>query len=93
VLIDVSYGRFHRPITTISLHNEVGTIGRWENVFFASGRESVGYLHGLRGKSKKAKRTLMLLERVAEVLRRQKEAGVPAEGWVFPGNEEDGSLS
>jgi integrase len=67
---------------------------RWENIFFASGRESVGYLHVLKGKSKNAKRTLMLLARVAEVLRRRhKEAGAPTEGWVFPGNEEDGSLS
>jgi integrase len=48
----------------------------------------------LKGKSKNAKRTLMLLERVAEILRRRhEEAGVPAEGWVFPGNEEDGSLN
>jgi integrase len=67
---------------------------RWENVFFASGREDMGRLQVLKGKSKNAKRTLMLLERVEEVLRRRhKEAGAPSAGWVFPGNEEDGSLN
>ena len=67
---------------------------RWENVFFAGRREPLGYLQVIEGKSKNAKRTLVMLERVAEVLgRRHKEAGMPAEGWVFPGNEEDGSLS
>jgi site-specific recombinase XerD len=34
------------------------------------------------------------MKRVADVLvRRHKEAGAPAAGWVFPGNEEDGSLN
>jgi integrase len=67
---------------------------RWENVFLRSRRESVGRVQILNGKSKNAKRTVMLLERVAEVLRlRHREAGSPAEGWVFPGSEEDGSLN
>jgi integrase len=67
---------------------------RWENVVFAVRREPVGHLQVIEGKSKNAKRTLMMLERVADVLvRRHKEAGAPAAGWVFPGNEEDGSLN
>jgi integrase len=67
---------------------------RWENTHFGDRRDGVGYLQVIEGKSKNAKRTLVILERVAEVLkRRHKEAGAPAEGWVFPGNEEDGSLN
>ena len=67
---------------------------RWENVHFADRRDGVGYLQVIEGKSKNAKRTLIMLERVAQVLKgRHKSAGTPAEGWVFPGNEEDGSLN
>jgi integrase len=67
---------------------------RWENTHFGDRRNGVGYLQVIEGKSKNAKRTLVMLERVAEVLkRRHKEAGAPAEGWVFPGNQEDGSLN
>jgi integrase len=46
----------------------------------------------IEGKSKNAKRTLVMMDRVAEVLtRRHKAAGMPSEGWVFPGNEADGT--
>jgi integrase len=62
---------------------------RWENTHFGDRRNGVGYLQVIEGKSKNAKRTLVMLERVAEVLkRRHKEAGAPAEGWVFPGNQD-----
>jgi integrase len=66
---------------------------RWEeNVVFANRRERVGSLQVIEGKSKNARRTLVMTERVAEVLtRRHKRAGRPLEGWVFPGNEADGS--
>lgn len=66
---------------------------RWEeNVFFADRRERVGSLQVFEGKSPNAKRTLVMTERVSEVLtRRYKEAGRPAQGWVFPGTEPDGS--
>jgi integrase len=67
---------------------------RWENIHFGDRRDGVGYIQVIEGKSKNAKRTLVMLERVAEVLkRRHKDAGTPKEGWVFPGNEEDGSLN
>jgi integrase len=67
---------------------------RWENTHFGDRRDGVGYLQVIEGKSKNAKRTLIKLERVAEVLkRRHKEAGASADEWVFPGNEGDGSLN
>lgn len=66
---------------------------RWEeDVVFANRRERVGSLQVIEGKSKNARRTLVMTERVAEVLtRRHKRAGRPLEGWVFPGSEADGS--
>ena len=67
---------------------------RWETVFFASKKQPVGYVQVLDGKTRNAKRTLIMTDRVAQVMEQRRRAHDGDDsGWVFPGNQEDGSLN
>ena len=67
---------------------------RWDMVFLASKRQPIGYLQVLEGKTNNAKRTLIMTDRVAEVIgRRRRASDGDAGGWVFTGNQENGSLN
>src|SRR5262249_35433289 len=56
---------------------------RWEHISFSSGRH--GTLRVLEGKTKAARRTLPLTQRVRNLLEgRWEEAGKPEGGWVWP---------
>lgn len=60
---------------------------RWEQIGFEA-----GFIFVLRGKTAKAKRQLSL-EPVRQILEhRHKEAGFPAEGWVFPAESRSGHV-
>lgn len=68
---------------------------RCEDVHFRGSKpDAPGYLHVPKGKSRNARRNLVLTDRVRDLLlRRHGEQGGPTTGWVFPGTEEDGSVN
>jgi integrase len=61
---------------------------RWENVLL---QETEGFINILEGKSRAARRGLVMVPIVLETFKRTyEEQGKPAEGWVFPANTKSG---
>jgi integrase len=64
---------------------------RWENVSFSNGRH--GTLRVLEGKTKAARRTLPLTQRVRNLLEsRWENAGKPEDGWIWPAATKQGHV-
>ena len=68
---------------------------RWENIHFTPAIDSkYGFIHLPEGGTKKRERNISMTPRVREaLLARHKEAGSPAEGWVFPAISGSGPLN
>ena len=65
---------------------------RWEFVNWSAGRHGMVLIK--KGKTKAARRLLPLSPRVSVMLRaRWKDAGEPAEGWVWPAGTKDGHVN
>jgi integrase len=65
---------------------------RWENINWAGGRNGVVLIEN--GKTKAARRFLPITQRVRLMLeQRCKNAGEPAEGWVWPSQNKDGHIN
>lgn len=65
---------------------------RWETITWANGRH--GTILIAKGKTKAARRVLPMTPRVRFMLEdRWKDAGKPAEGWVWPAETKDGRIN